>query len=193
MKKCSWCGKEYADTATLCSIDLRPLYDVAMKGNGEQRQERQRAPDLDSEHREQIPTAAFSCFQCGGNLRVRLPQTDVALRCPKCRTEFSLTKAGDSPLVFIVVPDMSQFTSKASGSSTRRKREDPRDVASALSTFGLEESATFDQVRSAYRELVKGYHPDKVAHLGPDLRRVAEAKTKEINSAYRVLETFYAA
>ena len=47
MKKCSWCGKEYADTATLCSIDLRPLYDVAMKGNGEQRQERQRAPDLD--------------------------------------------------------------------------------------------------------------------------------------------------
>ena len=104
-----------------------------------------------------------------------------------------MTKASESPLVFVVVPDMSRFTSKASDTSTRRKREIPREVLAALSAFGLEEAATFEQVRSAYRELVKGYHPDKVAHLGSDLRRVAEAKTKEINSAYRILEIFYAA
>ena len=147
----------------------------------------------DPKRSEQIPSASFSCFQCGGSLRIRLPLTDAAFRCPKCRAEFGVTRAGDSPLVFVIVPDMSQFTSRASGTSTRRKREIPKDVLVALTALGLEEEATFDHVKSAYRELVKGYHPDKVAHLGPDLRRLAEAKTKEINSAYRVLEMFYSA
>ena len=31
------------------------------------------------------------------------------------------------------------------------------------------------------------YHPDKVAHLGPELRILAERKAKEINEAYRIL------
>jgi DnaJ-class molecular chaperone len=61
-----------------------------------------------------------------------------------------------------------------------------------LKAFGLDERATFDEVRHAYRELVKSYHPDMVAHLGPDIRRVAEQRTKEINSAYGELEIFYA-
>lgn len=155
--------------------------------------ERKRSREPEPEKCSEIPIASFDCFRCGGSLRIRLPQTDASFRCPKCRAEFRATKAGDSPLVFVVIPDMSQFTSRASDTSTRREREIPREVLAALSAFGLEAAATFEQVRSAYRELVKSYHPDKVAHLGPDLRRVAEAKTKEINSAYRVLETFYAA
>ncbi len=31
------------------------------------------------------------------------------------------------------------------------------------------------------------YHPDKVAHLGSELRRLAEHKAKEINAAYNAL------
>jgi len=57
----------------------------------------------------------------------------------------------------------------------------------------LEESATFELIRDTYRDLVKSYHPDKVAGLGAELRRVAEQKTKEINGAYQVLEEFHAA
>ena len=29
MKKCTWCGKEYEDTATVCDIDAKPLEAVA--------------------------------------------------------------------------------------------------------------------------------------------------------------------
>ena len=56
----------------------------------------------------------------------------------------------------------------------------------------MTEAATLEEMRATYRELVKSYHPDAAAHLGPDLRRVAEAKMKEINSAYEVLKAFYA-
>ncbi len=36
----------------------------------------------------------------------------------------------------------------------------------------------------AYRQLSMKYHPDKVAHLGAEFKRVAEEKMKEINAAY---------
>ena len=32
------------------------------------------------------------------------------------------------------------------------------------------------------------YHPDKVAHLGEEFRRVAEEKMKELNEAYQHLK-----
>ena len=38
----------------------------------------------------------------------------------------------------------------------------------------------------AYRLQISQHHPDKVATLGEDIRRLAEARTKEINAAYEV-------
>ncbi|ADH85760.1 J domain-containing protein [Desulfurivibrio alkaliphilus] len=56
-------------------------------------------------------------------------------------------------------------------------------------TLGLEPGADFEQVKSAYRNLSKQYHPDKVNHLGEEFRKVAEEKMKEINQAYQYLKT----
>ncbi|RYF51697.1 MAG: J domain-containing protein, partial [Cytophagaceae bacterium] len=39
----------------------------------------------------------------------------------------------------------------------------------------------------AYIKLIRQYHPDLVAHLGPELQVVAERRTKEITAAYEVL------
>ena len=69
----------------------------------------------------------------------------------------------------------------------------PLEVRSALAVFALAEEATFEDAHRAYRENVKQYHPDRVAHLGPELRRVAELKTKEFNTAFQILEKFYSA
>ena len=181
------------DTATICFTDHAPLQDVPPKLNGAERQQRQRPPKMEPKRDERIPIASFSCFLCGGGLRIRLPEVDAGFRCPQCQAEFRVTKTADSPLVFLVVPDLSQFSRRAPSASRSSERKIPREVSVALTVFGLAESVSFDDVRRAYRELVQSYHPDKVAHLGPDLRRVAETKTKELNSAYNVLETFYAA
>ena len=50
--------------------------------------------------------------------------------------------------------------------------------------LGLEPGADADTIKKAYRKLCMKYHPDKVAHLGDEFRRVAEEKMKEINAAY---------
>ena len=50
--------------------------------------------------------------------------------------------------------------------------------------LGVGAGASGDEIRTAYRSLVSQYHPDKVASLGPELRALAETKTKEIAAAY---------
>jgi len=54
--------------------------------------------------------------------------------------------------------------------------------------LGLSGSVTFGDVKSRYRTLVAQYHPDKVNHLGPKLKEVAEEEMKKINEAYKFFE-----
>lgn len=51
-------------------------------------------------------------------------------------------------------------------------------------TLGVAETASREQIEQAYRQQISQYHPDKVATLGEQIRRVAEARTKDINAAY---------
>ena len=50
--------------------------------------------------------------------------------------------------------------------------------------LGVPEGASVDEVRAAYREKIRMYHPDRVAGLGPEFAVTAERKTKELNAAY---------
>jgi len=51
-------------------------------------------------------------------------------------------------------------------------------------TLGVSSTATLDQIRTAYREKIVQYHPDKVAKLGPELKELALRMSQKINSAY---------
>jgi preprotein translocase subunit Sec63 len=51
--------------------------------------------------------------------------------------------------------------------------------------LNIDANASVDQIRAAYQALISQYHSDKVAGLGPELREVADRKSKEITAAYR--------
>jgi len=50
--------------------------------------------------------------------------------------------------------------------------------------LGVSPTATREQVVTAYQNLIRQYHPDKVAQMGTEIRSVAERKSKSINAAY---------
>ncbi len=73
-----------------------------------------------------------------------------------------------------------------------RAAHDPRPVpgATALTphqVLGVGRDASPEEIRAAYQGKVRHYHPDKVAEMGPELRELAETRTKEINAAYELL------
>ena len=57
--------------------------------------------------------------------------------------------------------------------------------------LGLSGDLTMENIRSAYRQRIAAYHPDKVAHLGSKLREVAESESKRLNIAYQYFEERY--
>lgn len=57
-----------------------------------------------------------------------------------------------------------------------------------FAVLGLPRSAGEAEVKKAFRALVVQYHPDKVAHLAPEFRVLAEQKTRELTAAYEVAQ-----
>jgi hypothetical protein len=54
-----------------------------------------------------------------------------------------------------------------------------------FAVLGLSSAATIEDVRHAYKTLIKQNHPDRVHGMAPVFRALAEAETKRINAAYR--------
>ncbi len=53
----------------------------------------------------------------------------------------------------------------------------------AYKVLGLTADATDDEIRRAYKKMVLQHHPDRVAHLGEEVKAAATRKMQEINKA----------
>ena len=58
------------------------------------------------------------------------------------------------------------------------------DLKSDYEVLGVEESATDEEVKKAYRKLAIRYHPDKVASLGEEYQKGAKEKFQRLQEAY---------
>jgi DnaJ-like protein len=54
-----------------------------------------------------------------------------------------------------------------------------------FTVLGLSAAATIEDVKDAYKTLIKRNHPDRVHGMAPIFQALAEAETKKINAAYR--------
>ncbi len=75
---------------------------------------------------------------------------------------------------------------KSSGSTStnfqnQKTNKDPYEI------LGIGKNATKEEIKSAFKQKIQQYHPDKVSHLGEELQKMANDKFIEIKNAYDLL------
>jgi DnaJ-domain-containing protein 1 len=74
---------------------------------------------------------------------------------------------------------------KADGEIPPVDINDDESDDSWFKVLGLSHSATIEEVKEAYKALIKQNHPDRVHGMAPAFMRLAETETKKLNAAYQ--------
>jgi len=73
-------------------------------------------------------------------------------------------------------------------------QREPKHALQPLKSFnpseilGVSQNASQEQIKQAYRDMSRLYHPDKTSHLGVELPELAHEKMKQINRANQMLK-----
>ena len=87
-----------------------------------------------------------------------------------------------------VIEDISRYMGISSSDFISVKAMFVRDTNWAYDVLEITTQATDDEVKRAYRDMAKKHHPDKVAHLGEDVKKSATEKFQKINAAYEEIK-----
>lgn len=62
------------------------------------------------------------------------------------------------------------------------------DLERAYSILKISSNSTIDEIKTAYKNRIKEYHPDKTVGLGEEIQKISQLKTQELNEAYSLLK-----
>jgi DnaJ like chaperone protein len=74
-------------------------------------------------------------------------------------------------------------------SEAQKPQQNELTLSAARELLELGGQCSDEELKQAYRQKIRQYHPDMVATLGKELREMAEAMTKRINEAYELLRS----
>ena len=86
--------------------------------------------------------------------------------------------------------DASAETESAAAVESQRRKSFSDAEKKAASVLGLGEAASLGEVKKAYREKLKYFHPDRHGD-NPVLQKVARDKTRQVIAAWETLRAFF--
>jgi len=119
------------------------------------------------------------CVQISKNM-------DYSSRLQLMHLLFNISVADGSinSLELEAIEKMSGYLGIASSDYVSIKNMFVPETDSSYKILEIEQTATDEEVKKAYRRMAMKYHPDKVSHLGDEFRKSAEDKFKKVNEAY---------
>ena len=188
--------REHADTPTVVELlrgelACRP-YSKTEQLRAALARETATTPPPDAATAADAPPASgiLCCTRCQKRLRIpHLPQPSE-IRCPSCRSEYAVHWQGLVCLVQALTDpapadDSETDTDDDSTSATDEHATAPQD---AWAVLGLAANSPWEQVERARRSLLQQYHPDRLGHVSPLVRQLAEAAFKRVSDAYETLK-----
>jgi len=135
-------------------------------------------------------------FLDSGNIPLNQICQDIRLRMqPEVRTQllhymFGIAKAdGDvSPSEIDVIQQISSMLGVSQTDFESVKNMFYRNVDSDYKVLGIEQGATDDEVKKAYRKMAIKFHPDKVAQMGDEYQKGAKEKFQKIQDSYEAIK-----
>jgi DnaJ like chaperone protein len=93
-----------------------------------------------------------------------------------------------SPEEIRVIEDIASFLGISANDQQSIKNMFVPDNDSWYKILEIEQSATNEEVKKAYRRMAMKYHPDKVSYLGDDFKNAAHEKFQKVNEAYEKIK-----
>ena len=124
----------------------------------------------------------FLCSSCRLKLRVLIASENIAIKCPRCRALYRVYGISDGRIQMQRVS--SGFRQRKSPPSPPPPPPKPREPFDH-EMLGVKPDASAEEIKHAYRKLLKENHPDFFANAAPAERAKAEEFTKHLNKAYR--------
>ena len=63
-----------------------------------------------------------------------------------------------------------------------------KSTVDPFQVLGVSRQDNLEEIKKRYKELIRQYHPDKVAHLGSELQELAHQKAIEIKQAWESVQ-----
>ena len=123
------------------------------------------------------------CLQIKGNM-------DYSSRLQLLHLLFNVSLADtfiDSSEIAII-EKISSYLGVASSDFLSIKNMFIPETDSSYKILEIERSSSNDEVKKAYRRMAMKYHPDKVSHLGDNIRKSADEKFARVNEAYEKIK-----
>ena len=123
------------------------------------------------------------CLQIKGNM-------DYASRLQLLHLLFNISLADTiiHPSEIQIIEQISSYLGVGSSDFLSIKNMFIPETDSFYKILEVERSATDEEVKKAYRKMAVKYHPDKVSHLGDDIRKSADEKFSRVNEAYNKIK-----
>lgn len=74
--------------------------------------------------------------------------------------------------------------------SGNSQKTESKGIEYHYSVLGVSSNATDAEIKKAYRDMVRKFHPDMVSTQGENAQRIAERKTQELNEAYQNIKSW---
>jgi hypothetical protein len=142
-------------------------------------------PDLRYAHNRRIPIVIYGKvefhLQTGLNLQFHVSNLAYAEALVRSLSEYTRV---------LTIPGSQTSEKNESQQREQTRRETKSKLASKdpYEVLGVRPSASMSEIAAAYRKLAQENHPDKVAGLAPEFRKLAERRMKVINVAYEELK-----